>query len=124
MIRVHFDVNGTHRIFPKCIPGNRISIIHQLTRISTNFLAFNDSRVEKWRGGLGGFRRAYPSGSFVCRGLTSPALLRFHFPLVEPDVQFSRIRLSEKDLTRSRTYLCIAWCPDAPALCSGTPSGP
>jgi hypothetical protein len=38
------------------------------------------------------FRRAYPSGSFVCRGgLTRPALLRFHFPLVEPDVQFSRI---------------------------------
>jgi len=28
------------------------------------------------------FRWAYPSGSFVCRGLISPALLRFHFPLV------------------------------------------
>ena len=41
------------------------------------------------------FRRAYPSGSFVCQGLTSPALLRFHFPLVEADVQFSRIRLPE-----------------------------
>ena len=59
--------------------------------------------------------RAYPSGSFVCRGLTSPALLRFHFPLVEPDVQSSRIRLPEKDLTLWRTRLCTAWCPDAPS---------
>ncbi len=34
------------------------------------------SRVERWRGGQG---------------------LRFHLPLIEPDVRISRIRLSDKD---------------------------
>ena len=33
---------------------------------------------------------------FGCRGLTSPAVLRFHIPLIEPDVRVSRIRLSDK----------------------------
>ena len=52
------------------------------------------SRVEKWRGGLG---RAYlVAGSFVCRCLTSPTVLRFHFPLIEPDLRISRIRLSDQ----------------------------
>ena len=37
------------------------------------------------------------TGSFVCRCLTSPAVLRFHLPLIKPDVQISRIRLSDKD---------------------------
>ena len=47
-----------------------------------------------WRSGLG---QAYPlSGSFVCRCLTSLTVLRFHIPLIEPDVRISRIRLSEK----------------------------
>ena len=51
-------------------------------------------RVERWRGGLG---QAYPlSGSFVCRCLKSLAVLRFHLPLIEPDVRICRIRLSEK----------------------------
>ena len=36
------------------------------------------------------------AGPFVCRCLNSPSLLRFHVPLIEPDVRFSRIRLSEK----------------------------
>ena len=40
------------------------------------------------------------AGSFVCRCLTSPSVLRFHFPLVEPDRRFSRIRLSDKDSTK------------------------
>jgi hypothetical protein len=35
------------------------------------------------------------SGPFVCRCLTSHALLRFHPPPVEPDVRISRIRLSD-----------------------------
>ena len=48
-----------------------------------------------WRGGLGW---AYPlSGTFVSRCLTSPTMLRFHIPLIEPDVRISRIRLSDKD---------------------------
>ena len=48
-----------------------------------------------WRGGLG---RAYRlSGAFARRCLTSPAMLRLHIPLIEPDVRFSRIRLSDKD---------------------------
>ena len=32
------------------------------------------------------------SGSFVCRCLTSSIMLRFHFPLIEPDMQISRSR--------------------------------
>ena len=57
--------------------------------------------VEVWRGGLG---RAYPlAGPFVCRCLTSPPVLRFHIPLIEPDVRVSRIRLSDKVLTLSPT---------------------
>jgi hypothetical protein len=54
-----------------------------------------------WRGGLGG---AYPlTDPFVCRCLTSPTMLRFHTPLIEPDVRISRIRLSDKVVTRSPT---------------------
>ncbi len=34
---------------------------------------------------------------FVWRCLTSLTILRFHIPLIEPDVRFSRIRLSDKD---------------------------
>lgn len=46
-----------------------------------------------WRGGLGS---AYQfAGPFVCRCLTSLAMLRFHTPLIEPDVRYSRIRLSD-----------------------------
>ncbi len=33
---------------------------------------------------------------FGCRCLTSCAVLRFHFPLIEPDVRISRIRLSDQ----------------------------
>ena len=48
-----------------------------------------------WRGGLGW---AYPfAGAFASRCLTSPAMVRFHIPLIEPDVRVSRIRLSDKD---------------------------
>ena len=51
-----------------------------------------EGRVEMWRGGVG---RAYPlAGPFVRRCLTSPPVPRFHIPLIEPDVRFSRIRLS------------------------------
>ena len=54
----------------------------------------SSSRVETWRGGVG---RAYQlSGSFVCRCLTSPTVLRFQVPLIEPDRRIARIRLSDK----------------------------
>src|ERR1700734_2293111 len=47
-------------------------------------------RVEMWRGGLGA---AYLfTGPFVGRCLTSVTLLRFHIPLIKPDVQIYRIR--------------------------------
>jgi hypothetical protein len=36
------------------------------------------------------------SRPFVCGCLTSLTLLRFHIPLVKPDVRISRIRLSDK----------------------------
>ncbi len=37
-----------------------------------------------WRGGLGG-------------PINSRSVLRFHIPLIEPDLRISRIRLSDKD---------------------------
>ena len=37
------------------------------------------------------------SAPFVRRCLNSRSVLRFHVPLVEPDVRISRIRLSDKD---------------------------
>jgi hypothetical protein len=37
------------------------------------------------------------TGPFGCRCLTSKTLPRFHVPLIEPDVQVYRIRLSDKD---------------------------
>ena len=43
------------------------------------------SRVERWRGRLGGTYLL--TGPFVCRCLTSAAMPRFHLPLIEPDVQ-------------------------------------
>ena len=36
------------------------------------------------------------SDPFGCRCLTGLAMLRFHIPLVEPDVRISRIRLSDR----------------------------
>ena len=46
------------------------------------------------RGGVGRAWRL--AGAFARRGLTSPPVLRFHVPLIEPDVRISRIRLSDK----------------------------
>ena len=47
--------------------------------------ALNRGRVEMWRGGCRcGLSVA---GPFVCRCLTSRTLLRFHIPLIEPDVR-------------------------------------
>ena len=37
------------------------------------------------------------SAPFVWRCLNSRSVLRFHVPLVEPDVRISRIRLSDKE---------------------------
>ena len=39
-----------------------------------------------WRGGFGE----------ACL-FNSPSVLRFHIPLIEPDMRISRIRLSDKD---------------------------
>ena len=62
-----------------------------------------------WRGGLGG---AYLfSRPFVCGCLTSFTMLRFHTPLIKPDVRISRIRLSDKDGSRvspTESY-CVFW---------------
>jgi hypothetical protein len=57
-----------------------------------------------WRGGLG--KSLSVADPFVRRCLNSPAMLRFHIPLIEPDRRFSRIRLSEKRLTVSPTENC------------------
>jgi len=39
----------------------------------------------------------------VAGALMSITLLRFHIPLVKPDMRISRIRLSDKELTLSLT---------------------
>ena len=46
-----------------------------------------------WRGGLGA---AYPLPAFRFRCLTSRTMLRFHIPLIKPDVPISSIRLSDR----------------------------
>src|SRR5262245_40748333 len=51
-------------------------------------------RVEMWRGGVGRtylFPPLSSGGALVVR-----PWLRFHIPLIEPDMQISRIRLSDK----------------------------
>jgi len=63
----------------------------------THFYAKQPScRVETWRGGLG--LSLSVAGPFDCRCLNSPALLRFHVPLLKPDMRISRIRLSFRTL--------------------------
>ena len=47
-----------------------------------------------WRGGLGA---AYPVPTLSSVGASlAPPCFRFHIPLIEPDMQIYRIRLSEK----------------------------
>jgi hypothetical protein len=49
--------------------------------------------------------------SFVCRCLTSRGpSFRLHTPLIEPDVLFCRIRLSEKTHAIARAIACDAVC--------------
>ena len=55
------------------------------------------SRVEKWRGGLGGSLGSPVARPFVCECLSIATMLRFHSPLIEPDRRISRIRLSDKE---------------------------
>src|SRR5690242_20539238 len=51
-------------------------------------------RVEVWRGGC---RSTYPvAAPFVWRCRTVRPWLRLHTPLIEPDMQISRIWLSDK----------------------------
>ena len=49
------------------------------------------------------------AGPFVCRCLTSPNMLRFHIPLIEPDVRNYRIRLSEKTHGVAYGRLAVRW---------------
>ena len=54
-----------------------------------------------WRGGVGWvYLLADPFG---CRCLNNLTLLRFHIPLIKPDVRFSRIRFSDKGSPFSRS---------------------
>jgi hypothetical protein len=57
------------------------------------------------------FRRAYrwPTLSSVGAAL-SPPCVRFHTPLIEPDVRIARIRLSEKTHAIAVTIVCDAVC--------------
>jgi hypothetical protein len=68
------------------------------------------------------------AGPFVCRCLTSRTVPRFHRPLIEPDVQISRIRLSDQvgsrqSHTRGGSPLFAVACNVAcsfPAVVGGT----
>ena len=61
-----------------------------------------------WRGGVGA---AYllPALSLAGASLASPCF-RFHIPLIEPDVQIYRIRLSEKTHAIAKAIACDAVC--------------
>jgi hypothetical protein len=52
-------------------------------------------RVEMWRGGCR--LNISVAAPFVWRCLSGSPWLRFHIPLIEPDRQISRIRLSDKN---------------------------
>ena len=52
------------------------------------------SRVERWRGGVG--FGIFWVGVSPSVSHQPHAVLRFHLPLIKPDVRFSRIRLSDK----------------------------
>jgi hypothetical protein len=56
---------------------------------------FSESRVERWRGGLGRSWFSLLARPFVCECHNISTMLRFHLPLIEPDVRISRIRLSD-----------------------------
>jgi hypothetical protein len=47
---------------------------------------------------------------FGCRCLTIPFMVRFHTPLIEPDVRICRIRLSEKTHAITEAITCDAVC--------------
>ena len=54
---------------------------------------------------------------FGCRCLTRHSVLRFHVPLIKPDVRISRIRLSDKDSrVRPRKAACPHREPDQAQL--------
>jgi len=54
------------------------------------------------------------SAPFVWRCINSPSVPRFHIPLVEPDVQISRIRLS--DGRRRQAHAARTASPESPSL--------
>ncbi len=70
-------------------------------------------RVEEWRGGLGVALRV--DRPFRLPVPEYPTMLRFHSPLIEPDVRISRIRLSDKvSGVRTRALTTAAFELDQP----------
>ena len=67
------------------------------------------SRVEMWRGGLGCEWCSLLARPFVCECYHISTMLRFHIPLIKPNVRFSRIRISDKELTLSPTESYGSW---------------
>ena len=61
-----------------------------------------------WRGGVGAAYRL-PALSSAGASLAAPCF-RFHIPLIEPDVQIYRIRLSEKTHAIAIAIACDAVC--------------
>jgi len=69
---------------------------------------FHSCRVEVWRGGLGG-TYLLPTLSVAGASLFPPCF-RLHTPLIEPDMQIYRIRLSEKTHAIAEAIACDAVC--------------
>jgi hypothetical protein len=64
--------------------------------------------VEVWRGGLDG---TYLLPTLSVAGASRfPPCFRFHTPLIEPDMQIYRIRLSEKTHAIAVAITCDAVC--------------
>ncbi len=70
--------------------------------VGTRKFRWRSGRVEMWRGGLGRCLYSLLARPFVCECHNISTVLRFHIPLIEPGVRFSRTGLSDKD-SRVRT---------------------
>ena len=92
---------------------------HNSDGVTIGHLALGEyvyGRVEVWRGGCRS--NISVAAPFVWRCLTGSAMARFHTPLIEPDMQICRIRLSDKTSRlhprRAASKLCQPYEPEVP----------
>ncbi len=82
---------------PSVMEITSIRVCHSRPISRESGIMFSESRVERWRGGLGRSWFSLLARPFVCECHNISTMLRFHLPLIKPDVRISRIRLSDKD---------------------------